>query len=772
MAKEKLFPIIDTILILGVLAVLVAYTYSIFFVQPYTGFDLVYSNGFRITNIFSSSEPNLSSGPGGLDTLMSGDRLLAINSVNLAGMNQDLSRPIIPKVKPGDTINLSILRDGQQRNVAWELPGPNLPEILDRAAFIWVPYAFWFVGLLTTILLSYHDSRRSSLMAFNFLTAVWLAAGLVSSWRLLDGALVLRAGIWLSIPVYWHLNWNFPRPIRPLPPFAIRGIYLAGGVMALASWFEWLPYNAHNLAFVLATLGTVLLLGVHLITQPDHRREMAILTVATIILILPMVLVSFSGLLNNYWVNGSITLLGFAFLPMAYFYILYYRQLGGLELGANRLITLAGFILLALGLNLSILITSYSLFPGPNQRLTTVAISALAFGLISALVYPLFSNWMFYRVFALPKPPLGLIEEFTESIITSLEMENLNRVLQDELFPRLGILSSALLRIQAISNNGKTDPKITYHTQPLFVFGVALDQLPKPSEIHQLLKRAGKYRSQFHRRRRKAVCPWVRLALPLVLDEELIGICLFGERSPDDTYAATEIPTLQVLMNQTALAIKNIDQSQHLRDLYQTNISRQEEEMARMARELHDDVLGQLAMLSVNAEDLPSSPAFIKALQETTQSIREIIGELRPATLTYGLPVAFDEMADEITPQGKEAPTVKISIPASNERYPAEIELHLYRIVQEAFKNAIKYAQAQYISLQGEFAANQVQLVVEDDGRGFYIHEQADLAWLLSRHYFGLATMYERATLIGAQLDIQSTINQGTRVTITWQNVV
>ncbi len=58
---------------------------------------------------------------------------------------------------------------------------------------------------------------------------------------------------------------------------------------------------------------------------------------------------------------------------------------------------------------------------------------------------------------------------------------------------------------------------------------------------------------------------------------------------------------------------------------------------------------------------------------------------------------------------------------------------------------------------------------MEDDGRGFFIHDQADLAWLLARRYFGLATMYERATLIGAQLDIQSNIDQGTRVTISWQ---
>jgi signal transduction histidine kinase len=226
---------------------------------------------------------------------------------------------------------------------------------------------------------------------------------------------------------------------------------------------------------------------------------------------------------------------------------------------------------------------------------------------------------------------------------------------------------------------------------------------------------------------------------------------------------------LQVLMNQAALAIKNIDQAQHLRDLYQTNITLQEEEMSRMARDLHDDVLGQLAMLSVNADDLPSSPAFIDALQETTQSIREIVGKLRPATLTYGLPVAFEEMVDESTTNGEHAPLVKISIPISEERYSAEIELHLYRIIQEAFQNALHCAQAQCITLHGEFKPNHIHLVVEDNGCGFSIPEQADLAWLLARRYFGLATMYERATLIGAQLDLQSTIDQGTRVTITWE---
>jgi hypothetical protein len=164
MAKEKIFPFTDTTLILAVLAVLGAYTYALFFVQPYTGFDLIYSNGFRLTNVFSTFTPPVPSESVQKATLMSGDRLLAINSASLTGTRQDLSRPLISTAKPGSTIDLLVQRDGQQQKVTWVLPGPNLPEILDRAAFAWIPYAFWLVGLLTTILLSYGDERRRLLM--------------------------------------------------------------------------------------------------------------------------------------------------------------------------------------------------------------------------------------------------------------------------------------------------------------------------------------------------------------------------------------------------------------------------------------------------------------------------------------------------------------------------------------------------------------------------------------------------------------------------------
>jgi signal transduction histidine kinase len=125
-------------------------------------------------------------------------------------------------------------------------------------------------------------------------------------------------------------------------------------------------------------------------------------------------------------------------------------------------------------------------------------------------------------------------------------------------------------------------------------------------------------------------------------------------------------------------------------------------------------------------------------------------------------------MVDESTSLGDQAPMVKISIPLSEERYPPEIELHLYRIIQEAFQNALQHAQAQSITVHGAFDPNSIKLIIEDDGCGFSIPEQADLAWLLARRYFGLASMYERATLIGAQLDLQSTMDQGTRITINW----
>lgn len=68
----------------------------------------------------------------------------------------------------------------------------------------------------------------------------------------------------------------------------------------------------------------------------------------------------------------------------------------------------------------------------------------------------------------------------------------------------------------------------------------------------------------------------------------------------------------------------------------------------------------------------------------------------------------------------------------------------------------------------GSLEAGRVELTVEDDGIGFESGESLDLAGLLAGKHFGLAGMVERAALIGAQLQIDSAPQRGTRVRVSW----
>jgi signal transduction histidine kinase len=264
-------------------------------------------------------------------------------------------------------------------------------------------------------------------------------------------------------------------------------------------------------------------------------------------------------------------------------------------------------------------------------------------------------------------------------------------------------------------------------------------------------------------------CPWVRLVLTLSVEGQPVGLFLFGRRDPDDIYAATEIPSLQALADQTALALVNIEQAARLHALYQADIERQEAESNRLASELHDGVLGQLAMLAMNMDEGPASQQFSDAYQTTVQRIREIISGLRPALLEFGLPSALEELVDETSQRVPDSPQIELDQKPSEARYPPEVELHLYRIVQQACQNAVQHAEAGRISIYARFEPQDIELRVEDDGKGFAAGENPDLSGLLAKRQYGLVTMHERAALIGASIQITSTPGHGTQVQLAWR---
>jgi PAS domain S-box-containing protein len=196
----------------------------------------------------------------------------------------------------------------------------------------------------------------------------------------------------------------------------------------------------------------------------------------------------------------------------------------------------------------------------------------------------------------------------------------------------------------------------------------------------------------------------------------------------------------------------------------------QEDERRRIAREMHDQFGEQLTALGLRIRMLKEAAAGrddlsvqIDALEEVAQQldrdVDHLVWELRPTALDdLGLRAALANYIQDWS--------LRVNVSAelhttglTTDRLATEIETTLYRIAQEALNNIAKHARAGHVEIILERRADQVSLIVEDDGVGF------DLAGMdRDRRGFGLLGMQERAALVGATLQIESAPGDGTTI--------
>jgi signal transduction histidine kinase len=293
------------------------------------------------------------------------------------------------------------------------------------------------------------------------------------------------------------------------------------------------------------------------------------------------------------------------------------------------------------------------------------------------------------------------------------------------------------------------------------MMGLTAAHIPEAQDIPVLIHQAGKFRPPSPVETDASFYPWCRLVLPLSVEGQMIGLLMFGQREVDDYYGLNEINVLMTLANQTALALTNIGQAERLQIYYRAGIEREEAEYIRLAHELHDEVLGQMALLAMSIDEEHTDPQFTTAYQNAVERIRSIIGGLRPGLLMYGLYPAFETLVDEIAAQGNSQVSIALEIEKTGTRYSPEVELHVYRIVQQACQNALQHAHAKTIRIRGRLDADHLEIYVQDDGIGFLVKNQFDLNWLLANRHYGLVGMHERAALIQAQLEFKSQPGQG-----------
>ncbi|MEM6687055.1 MAG: histidine kinase [Bacteroidota bacterium] len=202
---------------------------------------------------------------------------------------------------------------------------------------------------------------------------------------------------------------------------------------------------------------------------------------------------------------------------------------------------------------------------------------------------------------------------------------------------------------------------------------------------------------------------------------------------------------------------KFAQKNQELQEKFsQDLINGQEEERLRLARELHDSVGQKLMLISKQTKKIDH--ASIENLATSTlEEVRTISRGLHPSNLErLGFTEAVNALVYDINANTDVFFTEKIE--NIDTILSKEAELHVYRIIQEVLSNIVKHADAKAVKIEVQKKDKSIHVLVSDNGKGF------DLTTTKKSISLGMNTLFERAKIIGSQLNINSELNKGTTV--------
>jgi len=215
----------------------------------------------------------------------------------------------------------------------------------------------------------------------------------------------------------------------------------------------------------------------------------------------------------------------------------------------------------------------------------------------------------------------------------------------------------------------------------------------------------------------------------------------------------------------------DITERKHLEDVSRSLTGRiiaaHEEERARLARELHDDITQRVACMSVEVAHLQSqtvTPAMEKSLRSLRkdlmrmgEDVHSLSYRLHPSILAeLGLVEAIKAECERFVRQ--QGTSVELGLDSAPDSTPSDASLCLFRVAQEALRNVGRHAGASSVELTIREWNGGIQLMVRDDGKGF------DPTVPPTAPALGLSGMRERVRHLGGRLDVESTPLRGTTI--------
>lgn len=228
--------------------------------------------------------------------------------------------------------------------------------------------------------------------------------------------------------------------------------------------------------------------------------------------------------------------------------------------------------------------------------------------------------------------------------------------------------------------------------------------------------------------------------------------------------------TFNAMSDHVEALVQELRRKEEVRTLLlQKVIGAQEEERKRISRELHDQTGQTLTSLMMGLKCLEeNSPAGSRChLDELRQTVRRTLEDLRRLSLELRPPL-LDDMGlqaaiGRYVEQWRELHRLDVAMHIRwdcSERLSHEVEVAVYRIVQEALTNVAKHANASHVSVVLNCEEDKLSVVLEDDGCGF----DADANLQNAGGRLGLFGMEERAQLVGGSLAVESSPGQGTSI--------
>lgn len=282
------------------------------------------------------------------------------------------------------------------------------------------------------------------------------------------------------------------------------------------------------------------------------------------------------------------------------------------------------------------------------------------------------------------------------------------------------------------------------------------------------------------------------LGTPIRAGSRVIGELYLADKRSDEPFDQADTEIIEALAACAGVAYRNARLLQEEREsathaqsllalgehgqlddlVFWTQLWAREEERARLAREIHDEqgqLLTSIILYAKHLEqragkDIRQQVADLRQLAERAlRAARSLAHQLRPMELDeHGLAQALHRLAEHMG----EACGIPVDFAADPPvlNLERQVEVVIYRVVQEALTNVAKHAQANSASLTLTVRSGWLTVVIEDDGAGFDTKQV--LSGQSAGEYLGLRAMRERASRVGGQVALESRPGAGTLVQV------